>query len=210
MLAITDGTAAGLPAGGTVCSATKPFHRNGRVLRDGTLAGSVLTMDGAFRMLVERAGLSLVDAATMCATTPARELGFVGYGVWPRQCRRRGDSGPTVVGCADVRRTACALARKSEVSSLKSSDVSESLTSDVCQTSGFRFQTFESICAGSRSRLIWHATSGMSWRSRHLLHPRCLGSAGYERAGFMHDSVSSSGSVRATPGRITSALLTVA
>ena len=32
-------------------------------------------------MLVERAGLSLVDAATMCATTPARELGLVGHGM---------------------------------------------------------------------------------------------------------------------------------
>jgi N-acetylglucosamine-6-phosphate deacetylase len=26
-------------------------------------------------------GISLVDAATMCATTPARELGLVGYGL---------------------------------------------------------------------------------------------------------------------------------
>ena len=38
-------------------------------------------MDAAFRMLVEQVGLSLVDAATMCATTPARELGLVGHGV---------------------------------------------------------------------------------------------------------------------------------
>ena len=28
-----------------------------------------------------RAGLSLVDATTMCATTPARELGLVGHGL---------------------------------------------------------------------------------------------------------------------------------
>ena len=41
-------------------------------------------MDRAFRMLVGRMGLSLVDAATMCATTPARELGLVGHGVLAR------------------------------------------------------------------------------------------------------------------------------
>ena len=38
-------------------------------------------MDRAFQMLVGRVGLSLVDAATICATTPARELGLVGHGV---------------------------------------------------------------------------------------------------------------------------------
>ena len=32
-------------------------------------------------MLVGRVGLGLVDAATVCATTPARELGLVGHGV---------------------------------------------------------------------------------------------------------------------------------
>jgi N-acetylglucosamine-6-phosphate deacetylase len=38
-------------------------------------------MDRAFQMLVGRVGLSLVDAATVCATTAARELGLVGHGV---------------------------------------------------------------------------------------------------------------------------------
>jgi N-acetylglucosamine-6-phosphate deacetylase len=38
-------------------------------------------MDAAFRTLVERVGFSLVDAATMCATTPARELGLAGHGL---------------------------------------------------------------------------------------------------------------------------------
>ena len=38
-------------------------------------------MDRAFELLVRRVGLSPVDAATMCATTPARELGLVGHGV---------------------------------------------------------------------------------------------------------------------------------
>src|SRR4029077_20601012 len=48
---------------------------------DGTIAGSVLTMDRAFQTLVGQVGLSLVDAATICATTPARELGLVGHGI---------------------------------------------------------------------------------------------------------------------------------
>ena len=55
--------------------------RAGAVLDDGTLAGSTLTMDGAFQSLIGRIGLSIVDAATLCATTPARELGLVGHGV---------------------------------------------------------------------------------------------------------------------------------
>jgi N-acetylglucosamine-6-phosphate deacetylase len=38
-------------------------------------------MDRVFRTLVERIGVSLLDAAAMCATTPARELALVGYGV---------------------------------------------------------------------------------------------------------------------------------
>ena len=84
VLAITDGTAAsGLPAGATASLGDEIISvgETAAFLRDGTLAGSVLTMDGAFRMLVERAGVSLVDAATMCATTPARELALVGHGV---------------------------------------------------------------------------------------------------------------------------------
>ncbi len=49
-------------------------------LADGTLAGSRLTMDGAFRVLMSRMGASLVDAAYMCATTPARQLGLTRTG----------------------------------------------------------------------------------------------------------------------------------
>jgi N-acetylglucosamine-6-phosphate deacetylase len=51
------------------------------LLADGTIAGSILTMDRAFQTLVDRVGIPLVDAATICATTPARELGLVGHGV---------------------------------------------------------------------------------------------------------------------------------
>ena len=37
-------------------------------------------MDGAFRVLIARMGASLVDAAYMCATTPARQLGLTRTG----------------------------------------------------------------------------------------------------------------------------------
>jgi N-acetylglucosamine-6-phosphate deacetylase len=50
-------------------------------LDDGTMAGSVATMDRVMGTLVGAAGIDLVQAAQMCATTPARELGLVGYGV---------------------------------------------------------------------------------------------------------------------------------
>jgi N-acetylglucosamine-6-phosphate deacetylase len=50
-------------------------------LDDGTLAGSVLTMDVAFERLITRVGLTPVQAAVMCSTTPARELGLYGHGV---------------------------------------------------------------------------------------------------------------------------------
>jgi N-acetylglucosamine-6-phosphate deacetylase len=37
-------------------------------------------MDGAFRLLVERVGVSPVEAARMCATAPANQLGLAGMG----------------------------------------------------------------------------------------------------------------------------------
>ena len=49
-----------------------------------TLAGSTLTMDRAFRTIVTAFGLSVVEAATLCSTTPARELGLTGCGVLAR------------------------------------------------------------------------------------------------------------------------------
>ncbi len=84
IMAITDGTAAaGLPVGqqARLGLQTITAGESAAFLADGTLAGSVLTMDRAFEMLVNHIGLSPVDAAVMCATTPARELGLVGYGV---------------------------------------------------------------------------------------------------------------------------------
>jgi N-acetylglucosamine-6-phosphate deacetylase len=38
-------------------------------------------MDQAFRMVTGQIGLPLVDAVTLCATTPARELGLIGHGM---------------------------------------------------------------------------------------------------------------------------------
>ena len=84
IMAITDGTAvSGLPAGarGTLGGQPITAGESAALLGDGTLAGSVLTMDRAFRTLVEKMGLSIVDAATVCATTAARELGLAGQGI---------------------------------------------------------------------------------------------------------------------------------
>ena len=89
-MAITDGTAgAGLPRGSRATLGGRTITvGDAAYLDDGTLAGSVLTMDRAFALLVSRMGLSLVDAATVCSTTPARALGLQGFGVirpgrWP-------------------------------------------------------------------------------------------------------------------------------
>jgi N-acetylglucosamine-6-phosphate deacetylase len=84
VMAITDATAAaGLPVGtrallgGQLITAGE----NAAYLDDGTMAGSVLTMDRAFRLLVEIVGLSVHDAASVCSTTAARELGLPDRGV---------------------------------------------------------------------------------------------------------------------------------
>jgi len=83
IMAITDGTAgSGLPRGATATLGGYPITvGDTALLADGTIAGSVLTMDRAFALLASTAGASLVQAAAMCATTPARELGLHGLGV---------------------------------------------------------------------------------------------------------------------------------
>jgi len=83
IMAITDGTAgSGLPRGASATLGGYPITvGDTALLADGTIAGSVLTMDRAFALLVSTVGVSLVDAAAMCATTPARELGLQGLGV---------------------------------------------------------------------------------------------------------------------------------
>jgi N-acetylglucosamine-6-phosphate deacetylase len=78
VLAITDATAgAGLPAGARSWLGDQPIRVAERcaVLDDGTLAGSILTMDGAFRTLVGPVGLDVISAARLCAATPAQALG---------------------------------------------------------------------------------------------------------------------------------------
>jgi len=83
VMAITDGTAgSGLAAGSRarLGGRTITVAEVAR-LDDGTMAGSVATMDRMFACLVSACGMDLVSAATMCATTPARELGLHGTGV---------------------------------------------------------------------------------------------------------------------------------
>jgi N-acetylglucosamine-6-phosphate deacetylase len=78
VLAITDATAgAGLPVGAVSVLGDQPIRVTERcaVLADGTLAGSILTMDGAFRTLLGPVGLDITTAARLCATTPADALG---------------------------------------------------------------------------------------------------------------------------------------
>lgn len=82
VLAITDGTAAaGLPAGSRARLGDQEILAGAHTatLRDGTLAGSLLTMDGAFRMLMGL-GLTVPEAARMCAGTPCEALGMTRAG----------------------------------------------------------------------------------------------------------------------------------
>ena len=84
IMAITDGTAGSGQAVGTrarLGGRAISVRAEAAFLDDGTLAGSTLTMDRAFRTIVTSFGASIVDAATMCSTTPARELGLTGLGV---------------------------------------------------------------------------------------------------------------------------------
>jgi N-acetylglucosamine-6-phosphate deacetylase len=83
VMAITDGTAgSGLPLGAAARLGGRPIHVRDRAafLDDGTLAGSTLTMDAAFRTIVHRFGIPIHEAAAMCSTTPARTLGLAGFG----------------------------------------------------------------------------------------------------------------------------------
>jgi N-acetylglucosamine-6-phosphate deacetylase len=83
MMAITDGTGgSGLPRGASAVLGGRTITiRDAAYLDDGTLAGSTLTMDRAYHGLTGFVGLSPVDAATMCSTSPARALGLRGFGV---------------------------------------------------------------------------------------------------------------------------------
>jgi N-acetylglucosamine-6-phosphate deacetylase len=83
IMAITDGTGgAGLRVGTMARLGGRPIRvgEQAAFLADGTLAGSTLTMDRAFRNIVSRFGCSLSDAAMLCATTPAAQMGLDGRG----------------------------------------------------------------------------------------------------------------------------------
>ena len=83
VMVITDGTAgSGQPLGSTAQLGGQTIHirDSAAFLDDGTLAGSTLTMDRAFRNVVTLMGRSVVEAATMCSTTPAVQLGLQDQG----------------------------------------------------------------------------------------------------------------------------------
>jgi N-acetylglucosamine-6-phosphate deacetylase len=82
IIAITDGTAAsGLPKGARARLGAQTIIAGERtaLLEDGTLAGSILTMDGAFRVL-RRLGWTLPEVTRMCSTTPAEAVGLKNSG----------------------------------------------------------------------------------------------------------------------------------
>ena len=79
MIAISDGTSgSGLPSGSMARLGGQAIHvrEQAAFLDDGTLAGSTLTMNRGFRNLVTTLRQSLIDAALMCSTTPANQLGL--------------------------------------------------------------------------------------------------------------------------------------
>ncbi len=84
VMAITDGTAgAGLSAGSLARLGGRTIRVSDQaaLLEDGTLAGSTLTMDRAFRNIVTMFDMSITEAAMMCSTTPARAIGLTRFGV---------------------------------------------------------------------------------------------------------------------------------
>jgi N-acetylglucosamine-6-phosphate deacetylase len=86
VIAITDGTSgSGLAPGSRATLGGRPITvREVARLDDGTTAGSVATMNKAFAWLAGACGLDLREAAEICATTPAREMGLIGHGVIAR------------------------------------------------------------------------------------------------------------------------------
>ena len=84
VMAITDGTGgSGLTPGSTARLGGRSIRvsDHAALLEDGTLAGSTLTMDRAFRNIVTLFHGSIAEAAIMCSTTPARAVGLAGFGV---------------------------------------------------------------------------------------------------------------------------------
>jgi N-acetylglucosamine-6-phosphate deacetylase len=79
---VTDAmTAMGMPPGEYVLGQfTVTVEGNTVRLPNGTLAGSIVTMDGAIRFLVDETRCALADALTMASRTPADLLGFTRKG----------------------------------------------------------------------------------------------------------------------------------
>ena len=83
VMAITDGTAgSGLPVGtrATLGGQRVTVTDRWAALDDGTMAGSVSTMAQVWQVLTGPVGLSPVEAAHLCATTPARQLQLHDHG----------------------------------------------------------------------------------------------------------------------------------
>jgi N-acetylglucosamine-6-phosphate deacetylase len=80
---ITDATAAaGMPDGTYQLGPIQVEVKDGKCTKDGSLAGSVLTMDRAVRNLTEFAGWTLQDAVRAATLNPAQAAGLPqGYGV---------------------------------------------------------------------------------------------------------------------------------
>ncbi|SHG14171.1 N-acetylglucosamine 6-phosphate deacetylase [Jatrophihabitans endophyticus] len=79
LVLITDAMSAAGAAGGSYTLGGQEVTVAGgvaRLARNGSLAGSTLTMDDAVRRAVRDAGLSIVDVAAAAATNPARVLGM--------------------------------------------------------------------------------------------------------------------------------------
>ena len=75
---ITDATmAAGMPSGKYELGGQEVIYSAGAVrLRDGSLAGSALTLDNAVKYAVSELGCSLEEAIAMVSATPARVIGI--------------------------------------------------------------------------------------------------------------------------------------
>lgn len=82
VIAITDATAAsGLPRGTRSHLGMRPvIALDAARYDDGSLAGSVATMDSVFRTLVHDCGCDLVQAARATSANPAADLGLSRYG----------------------------------------------------------------------------------------------------------------------------------
>ena len=82
LFCVTDSTAAAGMPDGAYRLGRQAVHKclGGVRLADGTLAGSTLTMDAAFRNLVDQLGLSLSDAARRTSTHAADFLGLADRG----------------------------------------------------------------------------------------------------------------------------------